>query len=147
RPASASFPRRICEASSRVTRCQRLDRRERSATRSSTSEETVRRSAEHLGEQVEHRSPRSLVRELVITDPGDTIQVSTWTGEAVAGAAVQIHPPIHPAGAHLLLERGSLRRRDERVLGADGNEHLPFDVGGVVWLAGGEAGMETHDRL
>jgi len=65
----------------------------------------------------------------------------------VAGAAVEVHAPVDVPGRHLRLERVALLCRDDRVLGAEDDEHRALDVGGVLGPRRAEPGVEAHDGL
>src|SRR5437879_7466349 len=69
----------------------------------------------HLVEKVKHRGPGAAVRRLVVGEAGSAKPTDVRVGEAVAGAAVQIHPPVDLRGRHLLLDCDALLLRDDRI--------------------------------
>src|SRR5947208_16183124 len=75
----------------------------------------IRGRSKHLSEEVEHRSPRSLVGWTVIAHSRPAIEVSARAGEAVLRAAVEDQPPIHAPGTHLFLEGEPLGGGYQRV--------------------------------
>jgi hypothetical protein len=58
----------------------------------------------------------------------DRPRICPGIGETVLRAAIQMHLPIDPGVAHLLLEGDALRRRDQRIVRAEADEHLALDV-------------------
>src|SRR6266851_4099687 len=68
-------------------------------------------------------------------------------GETVAGAAIKLQAPVDAGGLHLLFEIEALLGRDDRIVGADVDQHLALDVFRILRPGGGEAGMEADDRL
>ena len=74
-------------------------------------------------------------------------RIGRRVGETVAGAAIKQQAPVEAGRLHLALEGGALLGRDDRVLGADVDQHLALDVPGGLRSRGREAGMEADDRL
>src|SRR5712691_9898439 len=66
-------------------------------------------SAKDLIEEIQHCPPGPLVGDLVVLVPRvATEELHSGPGEAVLDAAIEVHLPVHSAGAHLVLEDNSL---------------------------------------
>lgn len=66
-------------------------------------------------------------------------------GEAVHDAAIKVHLPVYLAGAHLLLERTPLVGVDAGIVGADADEDLASDRGGILRPHGRKTTVEADD--
>ena len=69
-------------------------------------------------------------------------------GETMAGAAVELQPPVHVPAAFISASKSARCSGGMmRIVGADADQDLALDIGGVLRPGGGEAGMEADDGL
>ncbi len=68
-------------------------------------------------------------------------------GEAVPGAAVEVHLPVDAGVVHLLLEGGALGEGDDRIEDTDAHQHLAGDVGRRGRVRVGQPTVEADDGV
>src|SRR6267378_878939 len=85
---------------------------------------------ENLLEERRHRLPRTLVRELVVSNPRHPDFVRFRVGEAVYRAAIDDDLPVRASLGHLVGQRVDLRKRYERIVRAGANQDFCLDLPG-----------------